>query len=113
MAVVDMTEEEGRLFMGLTSVRETGEFGIRLPLGYGEAATLAVALGRDLVFATDDNDALRALDSIAPGHPRKRIRAILIEAADAGIITRAEANALHEEMRDLGFWDRESPFPDL
>jgi SAM-dependent methyltransferase len=58
------------------------------------------------------SDAIKALTSI-PGAPTYlRIRGLLTAAADGGRISRSEANAIHSEMRRLGFWEKVLPFPD-
>ncbi len=108
LAVVDLDEHELRHFAQLTKQDPQG---LAFPLHGGEAACLAIALNRAWVFATDDNDALRVFRSLAPDHPYLRTRKILIEASGSGLIDPAEANAIHDEMRRCGFWDRTAPFP--
>ena len=110
--VVDMADTELALFGRLTASNPDPDLGLLLPLGAGEAACLAIALGRDYVVATDDNDALQALARLHPDHPYERIRRLLQRAAREGRLSRAEANRLHQRMRALGFWDRALPFPD-
>lgn len=110
--VVDLDSSELQLlaeFRGHGS--DTSE--LLVPLGMGEAACLAIAIERGYVLATDDSDALRVLERWAPGHPYERIRKLLIKGAEQGRISRAEADALHAEMRRLGFWDAQPPFGDL
>lgn len=41
----------------------------------------------------------------------ERIRKLLIRAAHEGHITPQEANRIHADMRDHGFWDTGRPFP--
>lgn len=108
---LDLTAAELRIVAQLTSPRGCKAFGLVFPLGPGEAACIGVAVTRDLVLATDDSDALRALHALAPGHPYERIRKLLIRAGNGGHISRTRANDLHAEMRRLGFWDTEHPFP--
>lgn len=110
--VADMADAELVLFGQLTASNPDPDLGLLLPLGAGEAACLAIALKRDYVVATDDSDALRALARLRPDHPYERIRRLLQRAAREEMLSRAEANRLHERMRALGFWDRELPFPD-
>ncbi|MGH9892544.1 MAG: hypothetical protein ACREA0_11265, partial [bacterium] len=76
----------------------------------GEAACLAIALNRGLVLATDDSDGLKALRKMKQRHPYQRIRRMLVQAADEGLLSRDEANAIHAEMCATGFRDREAPF---
>ena len=105
-----MTPDEHDLYDELTAVSAPPE-GLIASLDAGEAACLAIALRRGCVFATDDTDALRILERRAPGHPYERIRKPLIRAAEEGLIDRRRANAIHERMRMLGFWDTQPPFP--
>ncbi|MGH9920603.1 MAG: hypothetical protein ACRD6W_17260, partial [Nitrososphaerales archaeon] len=109
--VLDMTHDERLLFSGLTSNNEAHSFGLRVGLGMGEAACVAIAVHRGCVIATDDDDALRALQKLSPKSKHTRIRALLCLAAERRLITRNDANALHREMRRLGFWDTTEPFP--
>ncbi|MBK5222015.1 MAG: hypothetical protein JJE52_03885 [Acidimicrobiia bacterium] len=111
LVVLDLTETELELLGRATSPTGCRTFGLRFPLHAGEAACLALAVERNLVLATDDQDALRALDAHAPGHPYQRIRRLLIDAGEQKLCTKSHANRIHGEMRRLGFWDREAPFP--
>lgn len=110
--VVDMTAPELDLYGRLTDRGHTGGFCLVFPLDDGEAASLAIAVGRGWVLATDDGDALKALGKIGRRHPYQRVRKILVDAAGQGLIIRQEANAIHARMRDFGFWDRTVPFPE-
>lgn len=110
--VLDLTADELELLGRLTSRERCGDFGLRFPLEAGEAACLALAVSRELTLATDDTDALMALESQAPGHPYERIRRLLIAAGERGVRTKTEANEIHDEMRRVGFWDTTLPFPD-
>lgn len=110
VSVVDLTDAELGLFGELTSAEGARGLGLQLPLGAGEAACLAVAVTRGWILATDDQDALRALHRLSPGHPYERIRRLLQRATQSGLVTQGEANAIHAEMRALGFWDTTAPF---
>lgn len=112
LTVVDHDEQELDLVGRLTSPTSCKEFGLRFPVGPGEAACLAIAVQRDLILVTDDTDALRALEHHSRGHPYERIRRLLIRAGESKLCSRKRANEIHREMRHLGFWDREEPFPD-
>jgi hypothetical protein len=107
----DMTAAELQILSQLTSPSGCKAFGLVVPLGAGEAACIAIAVTRDLVLVTDDNDALRALQAIDVGRPYERIRKLLIRAANDGHISRQRANELHAEMQRAGFWDTALPFP--
>jgi predicted nucleic acid-binding protein len=109
--VADMTADELGLFGALTSAHRATEFGLQFPLDAGEAACVAIASERRWIIATDDSDALKALHTISARHPYERIRKLLVRAAGSGHLTEDEANAIHDEMVQLGFWDRQRPFP--
>lgn len=111
IVVLDLTDDELMLVSSLTSPSGCHAFGLKFPLGAGEAACVAMAVKRKLVLATDDADALKALRSIDAHHPYERIRKLLIAAAEDGRLSRDRANDVHAEMRRLGFWDTEPPFP--
>ena len=108
---VSMTSDERSLAARLQS-SEIANYGLKVALGPGEAACVAISFQRGWTIATDDADALKVLDRLhgAWDYPYERIRKLLSRAADEGHITRDEANRLHAEMRSLGFWDTGQPF---
>ncbi len=108
--VIDMTEDERLLFGRLMDREGAAEFGLRIPLGMGEAACVAIAVGRQWLLSTDDTDALRALAQLKSAAEKMRIRALLREAATLSIVTPEEANGIHGDMRRMGFWDTTPPF---
>jgi hypothetical protein len=110
--VVDMTDQELNLFSRLTTRSPAPSLGLLLPLGAGEAASVAIAVERNYVLATDDGDALRVLEALRPGHPYERIRRLLVRAAEEERITPERANELHIRMQEHGFWDLGTPFPE-
>ena len=112
VVVLDLEETELVLVSSLTSPSGCHAFGLKFPLAAGEAACVAMAAKRNLVLATDDADALKALRSIDAKHPYERIRKLLIGAVEVGSMSRARANAVHAEMLRLGFWDTKRPFED-
>jgi predicted nucleic acid-binding protein len=89
------------------------DFGLRVPLGRGEAACTAISYHRGWTIVTDDTDALKVLDRLhgGAGYPYERIRRLLVRAANEGHIAPSEANRIHAEMRSHGFWDSGTPFP--
>lgn len=112
LTVIDMEPGELAMFAHLTDpALASAELELVFALDPGEAACVAVALGRGLVLVTDDTDALRAAEVLQPGHPYERIRKLLKRAAQEELVTRAEANTIHAAMTQMGFWDRERPFP--
>lgn len=108
---LDLSEAELQILGQLTSPGGCKAFGLVFPLHPGEAACIGIAVTRDLVLATDDGDALRALTAMARGHPYERIRRLLIRAGNDGLVSASRANEVHAEMRRLGFWDTKAPFP--
>jgi hypothetical protein len=107
--VMDMTDDERTTFARLMSRRGAASADLMFGLAAGEAATIALSIGRSITCATDDNDALHALEVLAHGHPYERIRKMLARAAAEGFLAPAEANAIHAEMRRAGFWDDTEP----
>lgn len=108
--VVDLETEERGLFARLTSDEGARSLGLRFAIQPGEAACVALAVKRGWVLATDDQDALKAIEALSPGHAYERIRRLLQRAADEGLIGEEDANDLHATMRHLGFRDSEPPF---
>jgi hypothetical protein len=111
LQVEEMTDAELVTFAQLVSGKQVGKMGLLAPLGPGEAACVAIAIARRWVFASDDSDALAALEQLKPGHSYERIRRLLQRAASEERIGRREANEIHREMLRLGFRDRTRPFP--
>jgi len=113
LQVVAMSEPERHMAARLQSREGAAEHRLRAPLGPGEAACVAIAWDRKWTIATDDEAALSVLDDLHGDrtYPYERIRKLLIRAAKEKRITRAQANTIHADMRDVGFWDPGRPFP--
>jgi hypothetical protein len=111
LEVTDLTDAETVLFAKLASRGDPLNVGIPFALDAGEAACVALAVERRLVLATDDSDGLTAFRSLMPKGRYERIRRMLKRAGESGLVGRAEANAIHQAMRDAGFWDKGKPFP--
>jgi hypothetical protein len=111
LIVTDMTDEEWAVAAALTNPKRADEFGLRFPLHSGEAACVAIAVGRGWIVASDDSDALKALRRLRSSHGYERVRKLLTRGAREGLITKKVANTIHAEMRKLGFWDHQPPFP--
>jgi predicted nucleic acid-binding protein len=111
--LLELTDDERKLSDQLTSRKPDSSFGLLVALDDGEAACVAIAVERGWTLATDDGDALRVLDRIAPGHPYERIRRLLVRAVTDGLTAEADANEVHGEMTRAGFWDAVLPFPDV
>jgi predicted nucleic acid-binding protein len=110
VVLVEMTVDERRLMAQLTDKIGCRSFGLRFPLQPGEAACLAIAVGRGLVLATDDADALKALASLPVAPPYERIRKLLQRAVNDNHLTATEATSIHREMCEHGFWDKPVTF---
>lgn len=110
--ILDLTEPEFDLVDRLTARIPDASLGLVLPLDEGEAACVAMAFERGWVLATDDGDALRVLNNLASGHEYERIRRLLVRAATSGLETKSDANEIHQQMREAGFWDDSLPFGD-
>jgi hypothetical protein len=113
LTAVNMSGDEAGFAARLQSRTSTVEYGLRVPLGAGEAACVAIAWKRDWAIATDDVAALTVLDQLhgERTYDYERIRKLLIRATQEERLTRSQANEIHAEMRDLGFWDTGTPFP--
>ena len=110
---VELTDVELSLAARVQSRDSLPDIGLKAPLGPGEASCVAIAWKRGLRIATDDGDALKVLEQLHGNRdfPHERIRKLLIRAATSGIISRADANLIHANMRGHGFWDSGRPFP--
>lgn len=108
---LDLTDAELDLLGRLTSQRPDAALGIMIALDDGEAACVVIAVERGWTLATDDGDALRVLAHLTPDHPYERIRRLLTRAAREGHVNEVEANEIHRQMQQAGFWDAVVPFP--
>jgi hypothetical protein len=106
LIVLDLDAEGLTMFARLRDASFVSQFSVLAGLGRGEASALAIAIGRRYDFATDDQDAIKVACALDADIRTRRIRALLIEAADASLITRDEARELHLRMVDAGFWDK-------
>ncbi|NIA26307.1 MAG: hypothetical protein GWP04_12205 [Gammaproteobacteria bacterium] len=70
----------------------------------------SIAVERELILVTDDSDALKVYRQLHPDSPYLRIRKLLRLAIARRLIGRAEANSIHADTRDAGFWDTGVPF---
>jgi predicted nucleic acid-binding protein len=113
LQTVEMSPDELKLAATLQTAQGVVQHGLRAGLGAGEASCVAIAWHRSWTIASDDADALKVLESLHGNRdfPYERIRKLLIRAALEGRITRADANLIHRDMQDHGFWDRDRPFP--
>lgn len=105
LKVVDLRDDELTVYAQLRDAAHVRRYGALLGLGPGEAAVLAICSKRRWRPATDDNDAVRVAEQLLPGVKPLRIRGLLRFAVDRGAIGLDGARAIHETMRNLGFWD--------
>lgn len=114
LTVVEMSETEARLAAELQSREGVAGAGLRAALGPGESACVAIAWERAWTIVTDDDAPLGVLDHLhgERSYPYERIRKLLIRAATEKRLSKSQANELHAEMVELGFWDAGTPFPD-
>jgi predicted nucleic acid-binding protein len=105
LAILEMTADELALYAQLRDRQHVRQYGLIVGLGRGEAAALAIALTREFDVATDDQDAIRVLQAISPELRALRIRRLLIDARDAGLIDTDAAREIHGAIRNAGVWD--------
>lgn len=113
LQVIALMDDERVLAARLQSHQAVADHSIRVPLGPGEAACVAIAFQRGWTIATDDAAAFTVLGELHGGrtYGYERIRKLLIRATDEKLITPAEAERIHAEMKQLGFWDAGTLFP--
>lgn len=107
LRVVDLPDEELAVYAQLRDAANVRRYGVLVGLGPGEAAVLAICSKRGWLPSTDDNDSVRVAEQLLPGVKPLRIRALLQLAVDGGLVELGRARAIHETMRNLGFWDAE------
>jgi predicted nucleic acid-binding protein len=108
LVALEMTYEELETFARLRDREYVKQFSLIAGLGRGEAAALAIADARGFDLATDDQDAIRVANGLAPEVGIHRIRALLLDAVEQRLLERSEAQSIHSAMRDAGFWDIET-----
>lgn len=112
LVTIELMSEERDLFIALNTGAAMAEFGFRGVIGAGESACIAIAYFRRWTIATDDNLAHKVMRQLSGGdYSYERTRKLLVRAADENLISKSEANRLHSEIVNKGFWDKELPFP--
>ena len=112
LVTIDLMPEERELFIALNTGAAMAQFGFKGVIGAGESACIAIAHFRDWAIATDDNLAHKIMEHLSDGdYSYERTRKLLVRAAEENLITKSEANRLHSEIVNKGFWDKELPFP--
>lgn len=105
LVVLDLSSDELTTFARLRDASFVSQFSLVAGLGRGEAAALAIALERGYDLATDDQDAIKVAVELAPRMQTHRIRALLMRAVEADLITSDEAREIHSAIVGAGFWD--------
>lgn len=106
LVAVDLAPAEFALYSQLRDDLIAARFGLSSGLGRGEAAALAIALTRDVAIATDDEAAISVGGGMSATLKVHRIRGLLVDAIDRGLISRSEGQQIHTTMKWAGFWDR-------
>ena len=113
LVTIELMPEERELFIALNTGAAMAQFGFKGVIGAGESACIAIAHFRDWTIATDDNLAHKIMEHLSGGdYTYERTRKLLVRAADEDLISKSEANRLHSEIVNKGFWDKELPFPE-
>lgn len=113
LVTIELMPEERELFIALNTGAAMTQFGFKGVIGAGESACIAIAHLRGWTIATDDNLAHKVMRHLSDGdYSYERTRKLFIRAADENLISKSEANRLHSEIVNKGFWDKELPFPE-
>jgi len=99
--VLDLTEEEAEDADTFGSSQFADRVGLLDGLGRGECAVLAVAANRELTAGVDDGAARRVASSI--GVPVFTTEDLLRAAVARLLVSRAEAEDIHQSLLDQGF----------
>ena len=115
LKIVELDDTETDLFCQLTSTEQAEKQQLPWALGEAAASCVAVAFARGMVLASADADAdaCAVLDRLSPGHPRQSTQDLLRTAVEERLISKAEANAIHGAMCEVGLWNRQPPYPDI
>lgn len=112
LVTIELKPEERDFFIALNTGATMAQFGFKGVIGAGESACIAIAYFRGWTLATDDNLAHKVMMHLSDGdYSYERTRKLLVRAADEDLISKSEANRLHSEIVNNGFWDKELPFP--
>ncbi len=94
---VPLTGAELSQFAQLRTLEHVRQFGLKAPLGRGEAAMLAIAASRGWGYATDDNDAVTVGRVLIPDIRPRRTRSLLLECVNRDLCSRDEVDQLPPE----------------
>lgn len=112
LVTIELMPEERDFFIELNTGAAMAQFGFKGVIGAGESACIAIAHFRGWTIATDDNLAHKVMVHLSGGnYSYERTRKLLVRAANENLISKSEANRLHSEIVNKGFWDKKLPFP--
>ena len=111
LKIISLQEpQEIDLYARLTSQKRAEELGLVRSIGYSAASCVTVAYERDMILASDDKDAVRALKVLSHDHPSIGTQALLRRASQAGHISQQEANDIHLDIAYRGICDPNPPY---
>jgi len=102
--------QETALYARLSSSRQAEDLGLTRSIGYSAASCVAVAYERGMVLASDDRDAVRALQVLSPDHLSVSTQDLLRIASQAGHISKQQANDIHLDIAFRGICDPKPPY---
>lgn len=111
LKIINLQEhQEIDLYARLTSQRKAEALGLARSISYSAASCITVAYRRDMVLASDDKDAVRALRALSQDHPSISTQDLLRMASQAGYISQQQANDIHIDIAYRGICDPIPPY---
>lgn len=110
ISIQEQDRQETDLYARLSSQRKAEALGLVRSLGYSAASCVAVACKRGMVLASDDRDAVRALQVLSPDHLSVSTQDLLRMASQAGHISKQQANDIHLNIAFRGICDPNPPY---
>lgn len=111
LKIINVQEhQEIDLYARLTSQRQAEALGLARGISYSAASCVTVAYRRDMVLASDDKDAVRALRALSQDHPSISTQDLLRMASRAGHISQQQANDIHIDIAYRGICDPNPPY---
>lgn len=111
LKIINVQEhQEIDLYARLTSQRQAEALGLARSISYSAASCVTVAYRRDMVLASDDKDAVRALRALSQDHPSISTQDLLRMASQAGHISQQQANDIHIDIAYRGICDPNPPY---
>lgn len=110
ITIQEQDHQETELYARLASQNKAQALGLARSIGYSAASCVTIAYKRDMVLASDDQDAVQALRVLSHDHPSVNTQALLQMASQAGHISKEEANDIHLEIAYRGFCDPNPPY---